>query len=105
MAFKCLTCAHTMLVGLVLSWKEDKGETLIHSGGSYRGTVSSGAFGTHQRVTWPEVLSCFHSTCLFAEGRYEKGEVRRRGEEIPRSPYGPPKMSWSRLRLEKNFQT
>ena len=24
MAFKCLTHAHTVLVGLVLSWKEDK---------------------------------------------------------------------------------
>ena len=51
MAFKCLTCAHTMLVGLVLSWKEDIGETLTHSGGSYWGAVSSGAFRTHQRVT------------------------------------------------------
>ena len=54
-AFKCLTCAHTILVGLVLSWKEDKEETLTHSGASYWGTVSSGAFGTHQRVTLARV--------------------------------------------------
>ena len=51
MAFNCLTCAHTILVGLLLSWKEDKGETLTHLGSSYWGAVSSGAFGTHQRVT------------------------------------------------------
>ena len=55
MAFKCLTHAHTILVGLVLSWKEDKRETLTHSGSSYWGTVSSGAFGTYQRVTLARV--------------------------------------------------
>ena len=54
-AFKCLTHAHTTLVGLVLSWKEDKGETLTHLGGSYWGTVRSGAFGTHQSVTLARV--------------------------------------------------
>ena len=86
MAFKCLTCAHTILVGLVLSRKEDKGETLTHLGGSYWGAVSSGAFGTHQRVTLARVPSCFHSTCLLAEGPYEKGEVRRRRKrsQVPR---------------------
>ena len=46
MAFKCMTHAHAVLVGLVLSWTEEKGETLTHSGSSYWGTVSSGAFGT-----------------------------------------------------------
>ena len=40
-AFKCLTHAHTILVGLILSWKENKSETLTHLGSSYRGTVSS----------------------------------------------------------------
>ena len=55
MASKCLTRAHTILVGLVLSWKEDKGETLSHLGSSYWGSVSSGAFGTHQRVTLARV--------------------------------------------------
>ena len=55
MASKCLTRAHTILVGLVLSCKEDKRETLTHSGGSYWGTVSSGAFGTHHRVILPRV--------------------------------------------------
>ena len=59
-ALKCLTRAHTALLGLILSWKEDKGETLPQSGSSYWGAVSSGAFGTHQRVTlarvpWTEV--------------------------------------------------
>ena len=54
-AFKCLTCAHTILLGLVLSWKGDKEQTLTHSGGSYWGAVSSGAFGTHQRVTLARV--------------------------------------------------
>ena len=66
MAFKYLARAHTILVGLVLSWKEDKGETLSRSGSSYWGSVNSGAFGTHQRVTlarvpqllpWPLVCS------------------------------------------------
>ena len=55
MAFKCLTCAHTILVDLVLSWKEDTGETLTCSGGSYWAAVSSGAFETHQRVTLARV--------------------------------------------------
>ena len=51
MAFKCLTCAHVILVGESSVRKESKGETLTYLGGSYWGTVSSGAFGTHQRVT------------------------------------------------------
>ena len=55
MAFKSLSRAHTTLVGLVLSWKEDKEETLTHSGGSYWGSVSCGALGTHQRVTLARV--------------------------------------------------
>ena len=55
MAFKWLTHAHTILGGLVLSWKEDKGETLTPPGSSYWGTVSSGAFGTHPRVTLARV--------------------------------------------------
>jgi len=56
MAFKCLIRAHTKLVGLVLSWKEDTGETLTRSGSSYWGAVNSGAFGTHQRETLARVL-------------------------------------------------
>ena len=55
MAFKCLTCAHIILVGLVLCWKEDNGEALTHSGGSYWCAVSSGDFGTHQRVILPRI--------------------------------------------------
>ena len=82
MAFKCLTHTHIIFVGLILSWKEDKGDTLTCSGSSYWGAVSSGAFGIHQRVT---LTSCFHSTCLFAEGPYEKGEARRWGRD-PKFP-------------------
>ena len=63
--FKCLTCAHATMGGLVLR-KEERGETLTCPGGSYWGAVSSGARGTHQ--PWPAFLSGFHSTCLFAEG-------------------------------------
>ena len=54
MAFKCLTCAHTILVGLVLR-KEETGETLTCLGSSYLDAVSSGAFETHQRVTLARV--------------------------------------------------
>ena len=54
MIFKCLTCAHTILVGLVLR-REEKGETLTRLGSSYWGSVSSAAFGTHQRVTLARV--------------------------------------------------
>ena len=76
MAFNCLTCAHTILVGLLLSWKEDKGETLIHSGSSYWGAVSSGPYVTHQRITLARVPQLVHSTLLFTEGPFEK-EVRQ----------------------------
>ena len=76
MAFKCLTCAHTVLVGLVLRRKEDTGETLTHLGGSYWGAVSSGACGTHQRITLARVPQLVHSTLLFTEGPFEK-EVRQ----------------------------
>ena len=31
MGFMCLSCAHTILVGIVLSRKKQKGETLSHS--------------------------------------------------------------------------
>ena len=83
MAFKCLTHAHTILVGLVLSWKEDKRETLTHSGSSYWGTVSSGAFGTYQRVTLARVpqLLPWH----LPVGRGSLWERRRWGKR----PQGP----------------
>ena len=57
MAFKCLIHAHTILVGLVLSWKEDTGETLTRSGSSYwQFQISSGKnlvdqLGTHPTLT------------------------------------------------------
>ena len=105
MAFKCLTRAHTILVGLVLSWQEDKGETLTCLGSSYWGTVSSGAFGTHQRVTMgrvPQLLPQHSPVGKQPLWKRRSEEVR---EETPGSPYRPPKMSWSWCRLEKNFQT
>lgn len=89
-AFKCLTCAHTILVGLVLSWKEDKGKTLTRSGSSYWGAAGSGPFGTHQRITLARVPQLLHSTCVFAEGPFEKGELRQWGRD-PKSPYRPQK--------------
>ena len=66
MVFKCLTRAHTILVGLAHSWKEEKGETLTHLGSSYWGALSSGAFGTHQRVTLarvPQLLPQYLPVC------------------------------------------
>ena len=48
MGFMCLPCAHTILIGIVLTCKKDKGETLTHSSGSE-------AFETHQRVTLARV--------------------------------------------------
>ena len=76
MAFKCLTHARIILVDLILSWKEDKGETLIRSGSSYWGAVSSGPFVTHQRITLARVPQLLHSTRMFTESPFEKGEVR-----------------------------
>ena len=49
-AFKCLACVHTILVGLILR-KVSKGETFTHLRDSYWGAVSNGAFGIHQGVT------------------------------------------------------
>ena len=55
MAFNCLTCAHTILVGLLLSWKEDKGETLTHSSSLTGSYWVQWAFGARQRVTLARV--------------------------------------------------
>ena len=41
------------------------------------GAVSSGAFGTHQRVTLTSVTQLPPSSCPLEEGPCEKGEVRR----------------------------
>ena len=95
MTFKCLTHAHTILVGLVLSWKEDKGETLTPSGSSYWGAVSSGAFGTHPRVILARVPQLLPQHLPVRRGSLWK-RSEEEGEETPSSPYRPPKMSWSR---------
>ena len=44
MAFTCLICAHRILVGIVLTCKKDKGETLTHSRGSYFGRSEQWGF-------------------------------------------------------------
>ena len=82
MAFKCPTCAHTILLGPVLSWKEDKGEALIHSGGSYWGAMSSEAFGTHQRVTLPRVPQLLPQPLPILRGLLWE----RRSQEMGKSP-------------------
>ena len=105
MAFMCLTCAHTILVGIVLSWKKDKGETLTHSSGSYSGcseqwgiwNTPEGYSGQSSLVA-SKALACLHRVLM-------RKEKQGGGERDPKSPYGPPKMSWSMQGLEKNFQT
>ena len=69
---------HTTLVGLVFSWREEKGETPTHSGGSYQGSVSSGSFGTHQREILARVPQLLpqHSPVL------RRSLWERRSEEV-----------------------
>ena len=75
MGFMCLPCTHTILVGIVLTCKKDKGETLTHSSGSE-------AFATHQRVTLARVPHLLAQHLLLADGPYEEGESRGgEGEE------------------------
>ena len=47
MRFMCLSCAHTILVGIVLSRKKQKGETLSHS---QKGEILTRASLVAQRV-------------------------------------------------------
>ena len=61
MGFMCLPCAHTILIGIVLTCKKDKGETLTHSSGSE-------AFATHQRVTLARVPQLLPQHLFLAEG-------------------------------------
>lgn len=56
MVFKCLTYAHTILTGLVLSLREkEEKRALTCLGGSYWDTKGCGALGTHLRVTLARV--------------------------------------------------
>ena len=61
MAFKCLTYAHTVLSGLVLSLmdKEER-RALTLLGGSYWGIVDLGPLEHAREYPWPEFLNCFH---------------------------------------------
>ena len=111
MAFKCLTCACTVL----LAWSSAQGRrrkkekrALTRLGGSYWGTVGSGAFGTHQRVTLAEFLNCFQSHLPVGRGPKEKGKRKgewglSHGESSPCT--GHQMLRHSKHGLEKNFQT
>lgn len=98
MASKCLTCADIILVGLILHWKEDNGEALTHSGGSYWGAVSSGTLNTPEGNPAQSSSTASHSICLFSEGPCQEREAQGRD---PKSWYRPPKchglsMGWKR---------
>ena len=105
MVFKCLIHAHTILVGLVLSWKEVKRRDPHPFGWQLLGCSEHwGLWKTREGnpglVT--ELLSCFHSTRLFAEGSYEKGQARRWGKRPQDLLMGHQKchglgMGWKRI--------
>lgn len=67
-----ISCAHTILLGLILSGKETRKPS--PTGRRYWGSVSSGAFGTHQRITLAKFLSCFSHACHRVPMKKEKGE-------------------------------
>ena len=101
MAFMCLTCAHTILVGVVLSWKKDKGETLTHSSGSYSGCSEQwGIWNTPEGYSG-QSSSIASTTVAYWQRVPMRKQKRGDGEETPRFPSGPPKMSGHGL--EKNF--
>ena len=85
--FKCLTCAHTILTGLVLSLREKEGKeerrALTCLGSRYWGTVGSGAFGTHQRVTLARVPQLLPQSfaCLQRVQRKRKERGKEGGGE------------------------
>ena len=103
MDFQYLTCAHTILVCLVLSWKEVQ----RRDPQPFRRQllVSSGAFGTQQRVTLARVPQLLPQHLPVLRGSLWKRRSEEVGEETPSSLYRSPKMSWSRRGLEENFQT
>ena len=105
MTFKCLTHAHRIFVGLVLSWKEEKGETPTCLGGSYwMSTEEWGLWNTPEGN--PGQSSSVASTALACLQRVlRRKEKQEGGGRDTNSPYGPPKLSWSMHGLEKNFQT
>ena len=82
MAFKCLTRARTIPIGLVLSRKEDRG-ILTSLGGSYWGEVSRGGFGTHQDVALARVPLLLPRQ-LACSQRVPRNEERRWGRRSPR---------------------
>ena len=104
MAFKYLTHAHTRLVGLVLSWTEEKGKTLTHLANSYWSSEQWGLWNTPEgnsgqsSLVASKALACLQKVLM-------RKEKQGGGERDPKSPYGPPKMSWSMHGLENNFQT
>ena len=75
MAFMCLTCTHTILVGIVLTCKKDKGETLTLSSRSYFGC--SGQWGLCNRAEGNPGQSSSVATTALILGRGSLGERRR----------------------------
>ena len=83
MAFMCLTCAHTILVGVVLSWKKDKGETLTHSSGSYSGCSEQwGIWNTPEGYSG-QSSSIASTTVAYWQRVPMRKQKRGDGEETP----------------------
>ena len=91
---------------LSLKEKEER-RVLTQLGGSYWGTVGSGAFGTHQRVTLAEFFNCFHSHLPVGRGLKVKKRKRKgeRGLSHRESSTGHQMLRQSKRGLEKNFRT
>ena len=82
----CLTCAHTILVGVVLSWKKDKGETLTHSSGSYSGCSEQwGIWNTPEGYSG-QSSSIASTTVAYWQRVPMRKQKRGDGEETP-SPW------------------
>ena len=82
-AFKCLTYACTILIGLVLSWKVVNKRDPHSFGFQLLGQIEQwGLWNTSEGNPGQSSSAASTVTCLFIEGPYEKGEVRL-GEETP----------------------
>ena len=101
-AFKCLTCACTILIGLVLSWKVVNKRDPHSFGFQLLGQIEQwGLWNTSEGNPGQSSSAASTVTCLFIESPYEKGEARRWGRDS-KSLYRPPKccgpcMGWKRI--------
>ena len=66
-----------------------------------QGAVSSGLWKSPEGE--PGQSSSVASTALACSQRVPMRQEKRERGKNPKSPYRPPKMSWSRCKLEKNF--